>query len=98
MSETITKTQENTKVENVSKSNSSFEDILAIVQNMPVLDRLKLIERLAATVQQELNQQETKPIPKKSLLGIWSHLPPISEEDIDEARREAWANFPRDDI
>ncbi len=37
--------------------------------------------------------------PRKSLLGLWADLGPApSAEDIDEARREMWANFPRDDI
>jgi hypothetical protein len=39
---------------------------------------------------------------KKSLFnpkGMFAHLNiSISEEDIDEARREMWGNFPREDI
>ncbi len=39
------------------------------------------------------------PTLRRSLLGLWADLGPApSAEDIDEARREAWANFPRDDI
>jgi EAL domain-containing protein (putative c-di-GMP-specific phosphodiesterase class I) len=35
--------------------------------------------------------------PLKSLLGLWSDLNiNITEEDIAEARREMWGNFPRD--
>ena len=35
--------------------------------------------------------------PLRSLLGLWSDLNfHITEEDIDEARREMWGNFPRD--
>ena len=35
--------------------------------------------------------------PRRSLLGLWSDLNiRISEEDIREARREMWGNFPRD--
>lgn len=34
--------------------------------------------------------------PRRSLLGLWSDLNiRISEEDIREARREMWGNFPR---
>lgn len=35
--------------------------------------------------------------PRHSLLGLWSDLNVhITEEDIAEARREMWGNFPRD--
>ena len=35
--------------------------------------------------------------PRRSLRGLWSDLHiHISEEDIAEARREMWGNFPRE--
>jgi hypothetical protein len=35
--------------------------------------------------------------PRRSLLGLWADLNiHISEEDLCEARREMWGNFPRD--
>lgn len=35
--------------------------------------------------------------PRRSLLGLWADLNiRISDEDIREARREMWGNFPRD--
>ena len=35
--------------------------------------------------------------PRRSLLGLWADLDiHITEEDIAEARREMWGNFPRD--
>ena len=35
--------------------------------------------------------------PRRSLKGLWADLGVyISEEDIAEARREMWGNFPRD--
>jgi hypothetical protein len=37
--------------------------------------------------------------PRRSLLGLWADLGvDITEEDIEEVRREMWANFPREDI
>jgi hypothetical protein len=37
--------------------------------------------------------------PHRSLCGAWSDLGvDVSAEDIDEARREAWAEFPRRDV
>lgn len=35
--------------------------------------------------------------PRRSLLGLWADLSiDITEEDIAEARREMWGNFPGD--
>jgi hypothetical protein len=35
--------------------------------------------------------------PRKSLYGLWKDLDiSISEEDIAEARKEMWGNFPRE--
>lgn len=37
--------------------------------------------------------------PRRSLRGLFADLGvTISEEDIDEARREMWGNFPREDV
>jgi predicted acetyltransferase len=37
--------------------------------------------------------------PRRSLYGALAHLEPApSAEEIDQARTEAWANFPRDDV
>ncbi len=35
--------------------------------------------------------------PRKSLRGMWKGVD-ISAEDIDEARREVWGNFQREDF
>ena len=54
-------------------------------------------QRLATTLLQKLATQP--PAPRRSLRGVLAHLGPApSAEDIDEVRREMWANFPRDDI
>lgn len=37
--------------------------------------------------------------PRRSSRGLWAGLGiEITEKDIEEARREMWANFPREDI
>jgi hypothetical protein len=37
--------------------------------------------------------------PRRHLRGLWADLGvQITEEDISEARREMWKNFPREDI
>jgi hypothetical protein len=46
-----------------------------------------------------LGQKDSPPQPRRSLEGLWADLGvSISAEDIDEARREMWGNFPREDI
>ncbi len=44
-----------------------------------------------------LEAKEAKPQPRRSLYGILSDLgASVTEEDIAEARREMWGNFPRE--
>jgi len=46
-----------------------------------------------------LLREHERPRERKSLRGISADLNvDISAEDIDEARREMWSNFPREDI
>lgn len=40
---------------------------------------------------------EKKPL--RSLMGLWRDVEAsVTAEDIDEARKEMWGNFPREDI
>ncbi len=46
---------------------------------------------------QSLSKNESPGKPLRSLEGLWADLDiEITEEDIAEARREMWGNFPRD--
>lgn len=46
-----------------------------------------------------LEEKEAKPQPRRSLYGILSDLDiKITEEDIAEARKEMWGNFPRENF
>jgi hypothetical protein len=37
--------------------------------------------------------------PRRSIRGLWANMDiDITDEDIAEARREMWGNFPREDI
>ena len=46
---------------------------------------------------QSLSKIESPKKPLRSLEGLWADLNiQITEEDIAEARREMWGNFPRD--
>ncbi len=44
-----------------------------------------------------LKEKDGPKAPRRSLLGLWADLNfHVTEEDIAEARREMWGNFPRD--
>lgn len=68
-----------------------------------VLDKLR---ELPPNHQQEvldfaefLHQKNILKRPLKSVKGMWANLDmDITEEDITEARKEMWGNFPRGDI
>jgi hypothetical protein len=67
---------------------------------------LEKIRRLPPEKQQEVvdfieqnEQQAGAPKPHRRVGGALEHLGlHISGEEIDEARREMWSNFPRNDI
>ncbi len=46
-----------------------------------------------------LHKKTSSNEPRKSLAGLWADLNvDITEEEITEARRECWSNFPREDF
>ncbi|MCT7973471.1 DUF2281 domain-containing protein [Laspinema olomoucense] len=46
-----------------------------------------------------LHQKNPPKQPLKSVKGLWADLKvDITEEDIAQARKEMWGNFPREDI
>ena len=73
---------------------------------MRALERsiLEKLHRLTVARQKEvlefvksLSRNSNQPQEERSLYGLWADLGiELSEEDIAEARREAWGNFPRD--
>ncbi|MBL8164188.1 MAG: hypothetical protein JNJ61_19535 [Anaerolineae bacterium] len=80
-----------------------YEQVAVLAQNLSDLDKIRLIEALMATFRHKL-EQETESEPPKArrssygtLAGLWEGVS-VSAEDIDEARREMWKNFPREDI
>jgi len=79
----------------MSEKTFELEQVVALALNLSPLDKVRLVEQVMATLEQELAQRERRP--KRSLYGVLSGVS-VSAEDIDEARREMWGNFPRDDI
>jgi hypothetical protein len=65
---------------------------------------LKQISGLTPEKQRELldflssiQTEDSKPAPRKSLRGLWKDAGvDITADDIAEARREMWGNFPRE--
>ncbi len=73
----------------------TLDDVLDLVEQLSVIDKVRLIERLAPQIEQAL--EGSLATSRKSLRGIWKGAD-ITEEDIAEIRREMWSNIPRDDI
>ena len=75
---------------------ATADTVLDLLRQLPPWDRLKVLVQALHEIEQELAVQ---PGPLESLRGLWKDLDfDISAEEIDQARREAWANFPREDI
>jgi hypothetical protein len=72
-----------------------LEQAVAIAMNLSPLEKVRLVEQIMATLEQDLNPNTKQP--KRSLYGIWSDVN-LSAEDIDEARNEMWGQFPREDV
>lgn len=80
----------------MTKSTATLDDAMDIALSLPPLDRVRLIERLASTLERDIQTQSS---PKRSLYGICADLGKApSAAEIDQARRDAWAGFPREDI
>lgn len=75
----------------------TFEQVLNMVKQLSLIDKVRLIERIAPEIEQELTV--TSPTPRKSLWGLCADLGTApSAEDIDEVRILEWGNFPREDF
>ena len=74
-----------------------LEEVLGFVKQLSLVDKVRLIERVAPEIERDLT---TAPkTAKQSLWGICAGLGNApSDTDIDQARQEAWASFPREDF
>jgi hypothetical protein len=84
---------------------TALDTVLELAEQLSASDQLRLIARLTskladrapATPLPEVGKGQEQP--KFTTRGLLAHLGPApSAEEIDEVRREMWANFPRDDI
>jgi hypothetical protein len=74
----------------MSKSAAGLEQALALALNLSPLDKVRLVEQVMATLEHDLSQGQKKS--RRSLYGLWSGVN-ISEDDIDQARREMWSHL-----
>jgi hypothetical protein len=76
-------------------SEMRLQEAINVVDNLSPLEKVKLVEHVMETLKADLQKRQ----PLKSAYGLWADLQvDISGEDIAEARREMWSNFPREDI
>ena len=77
----------------------TFEEVLDLAKRLPPRQKLRLIEAIVPDLAAPLQQAEARPQPLRSLYGLWQDLGiTISAKDIDEARRDMWGTFPREDV
>lgn len=76
---------------------TEFNEVIALVDQLSSLEKIRLVEHIMEKLEADLHETQKKP--RRSLLGVLAKYGPApSAEEIDEARREMWGNFPRDDI
>lgn len=76
----------------------TLDEILDLAKQLSVVDKVRLIERIAPEIEGDLAHDVSPgPQPRTPIVGMWVGVH-ITEEDIEEARREMWGNFPREDI
>jgi hypothetical protein len=77
----------------------TLEQVISLARQLPPVEKIRLIERIAPEIEHDLRAGIRPPRVRKSLLGLCADLGPApSAEEIDEARREMWESFPREDI
>jgi hypothetical protein len=74
---------------------SDFEEVVTLALRLSPVEKVRLLERLAVTLEQDLQPKQAL----RSLYGSFADLGDApSAEAIDDTRREVWSNFPREDV
>ncbi len=75
-----------------------LEELIERIRRLPPVKRKKL-EEIVADLEATPMTEQTAKVPHVPLAGRLRHLGPApSAEEIDEARRELWKGFPREDL
>jgi hypothetical protein len=78
-------------------SKAILDHVIHLTTSLSTDEKLGLILELVNQLQGKVSQVQKEEFP--SLWGALKDLGPApSAEEIDEARREAWASFPREEI
>lgn len=77
----------------IKRHEDQIDELVESVEGWSIDQKFRLVERILSQIKQNVPATE----PRESLRGLWKGVD-ISAEDIDEARREMWGNFPREDI
>ena len=73
----------------------TVDEVVTLAAQLSTLDKVRLIERLAPQIAEDLQTEVAQP--RVSLRGLWRGQN-VTAEEIDEVRKEMWRNFPREDI
>ncbi|MCE7949032.1 MAG: hypothetical protein DYG88_16545 [Chloroflexi bacterium CFX4] len=79
----------------MDKPKSSLEVVITLALSLPPLEKVRLIEQVVATLEQDLTPQP-KP-PKRPCYGMWANVN-LSAEEIETARQAMERSFPREDV
>ena len=75
----------------------TLKAVFSLVKQLSLSEKLRLIKWIVPEIEREL--VVARPTPRRSLWGLCADLGVApSAPDIDETRREEWANFPREDF
>ncbi|MEW6127129.1 MAG: hypothetical protein AB1757_08825 [Acidobacteriota bacterium] len=83
----------------MSVDDSTFEQALAMAQQLPPVDQARLIARLAPAIEKFLEHVEKPELPERQvrMRGLLADLGAApSTEEIDEVQHEMWASFAED--
>ncbi|MDZ8184827.1 MAG: hypothetical protein RMX96_08250 [Nostoc sp. ChiSLP02] len=76
----------------------SLKEVIRLAKQLSTVDKVRLIQQIAPDIERELTDQSSI-IARKSLWGLCADLGEApSAEEIDAARSQEWAGFPREDI
>ena len=84
----------------MSTAEITIDQILNLAKTLKPMERELLLARLTPLLESSPIESESEQSPpRRSLRGMLADLGPApSAEDIDEAKREMWGNFPREDF
>ncbi|MEH1885972.1 hypothetical protein [Nostoc sp.] len=76
----------------------SLQQVIKLAKQLSTVDKVRLIQQIAPDIERELTDKLST-LPRQSLWGLCADLGNApSADEIDIARSEEWASFPRENI